>query len=56
MSRRDFLLSSAAVALAPGLVRASAYPDRLIKMINPFPSGGTTEILRGIIARGLGLR
>ena len=50
MHRRELLFSSAALALAPGLTRASVYPDRIIRLINPFPSGGTTEILARILA------
>lgn len=50
MHRRNLLLSATALALAPGLSRAAAYPDRIVKMINPFPSGGTTEILARILA------
>lgn len=53
MHRRDLLLSFAALVLAPGVARAITYPDRIIRMINPFPSGGTTEILARIIAEHL---
>lgn len=53
MRRRDVLISFAALALAPGFARASAYPDRLITLINPFPAGGTTDILGRIIGEGL---
>ncbi len=53
MIRREFLLSSLALALAPGASRAAEYPDRTIKIINPFPSGGTTDILARAIGDGL---
>ncbi|MBK9133321.1 MAG: tripartite tricarboxylate transporter substrate binding protein [Betaproteobacteria bacterium] len=53
MLRRELVLSSAAMALAPTLARATTYPDRIIKLINPFPTGGTTEILARILAEHL---
>lgn len=53
MHRRDLLLSFAAFTLAPAQAWASAYPDRLITLINPFPAGGTTDILGRIIGEGL---
>ncbi|MCL4775002.1 MAG: tripartite tricarboxylate transporter substrate binding protein [Burkholderiaceae bacterium] len=53
MVRRDFLLSSLALALASGWSHAADFPDRIIKIINPFPSGGTTDILARTIAEGL---
>lgn len=52
MLRRDLLLASAAVAV-PAIGRAQGYPDRVIKIINPFPSGGTTEIFARILAEGM---
>ena len=53
MLRRNLLLSSAALAVVPALAQSSAYPDRIIKLVNPFPSGGTTEILARILAENL---
>ncbi|MDM0085380.1 tripartite tricarboxylate transporter substrate binding protein [Variovorax sp. J31P179] len=53
MLRRTFLSSSMALAVAPAMAQSGVYPDRIIKMINPFPSGGTTEILARILAESL---
>lgn len=53
MQRRQFTLASLAMTLAPGVARAADYPERLITLINPFPSGGTTEILGRVLAEGL---
>ena len=53
MKRRDFVAAMGALAAAPGLAWGQAYPTKPIRMINPFPPGGTTEILGRIIAVGL---
>lgn len=52
MLRRELLLGAGALMLPfPGW--GSSYPDRIIKMMNPFPTGGTTEILARILAEHL---
>lgn len=53
MKRRTFMLSMAAIAAMPGMAVAQAYPTKLIRIINPFPAGGTTEILGRIVGQGL---
>ncbi|MBR0657305.1 Bug family tripartite tricarboxylate transporter substrate binding protein [Plastoroseomonas arctica] len=50
MQRRDMLIG-AAVLGTPALARAQAgWPTRSIRMIIPFPPGGTTDILGRLIA------
>ena len=36
--------------LAASPVRAQAYPSRIIKMIVPYPAGGTTDLLGRLVA------
>ena len=52
MSRRSFLRSvaSAAAALAvPRAIAQSAYPDRPVRVIVPFPAGGPADALARIV-------
>lgn len=53
MKRREFVIAVGALAAAPGLVWGQAYPTKPIRMINPFPPGGTTEILGRLIGQGM---
>ena len=54
MLRRTFLAFLAALAVTSG-ARAE-YPDRLVKVVVPFPAGGTTDILARLVADQLGKR
>jgi len=60
VSRRQFLQSSmtslASIALVPAAFAKSAYPDRPVRIIVPFPVGGGTDILARLIADRLGQR
>ena len=57
ITRRRLLELSAASALAPALVtsdaRAQAWPNRIIRLIAPFPAGGGTDSAARIIAARL---
>lgn len=46
-------LMLAAIALAGGPAYAETYPSKPIKMIVPFPAGGTTDILARIVGQEL---
>jgi tripartite-type tricarboxylate transporter receptor subunit TctC len=56
-SRRDFLKTSlvatAAVAF-PSIVRAQSYPSRPIRLICPWPAGGSTDIVMRAFAESAG--
>lgn len=55
MRRRSLFAALLAVpGLAPSLARAQAWPHRPIRMMIPWPPGGTTDILGRIIAPQLG--
>ncbi len=45
MQRRDMLVGAAAVLAAPSMASAQAWPSRPIRMVVPWPPGGTTDIL-----------
>lgn len=48
------LAGAVAMTLAtPGAVMAATYPDRPIKMVVPFPAGGSTDTAARIMAKGL---
>ena len=42
-SRRGFLMTAAGVALAPGLARAEAWPSKPLRVVIPFPAGGSVD-------------
>jgi tripartite-type tricarboxylate transporter receptor subunit TctC len=52
-SRRKFLktsLAATAVIAAPAIVRAQSFPSRPIKLICPWTTGGTTDVVVRVIA------
>lgn len=52
-----FIAAASAFALAAGLGAAqAAYPEREIRLIVPFPAGGSTDIVGRIAAQGLSAR
>src|SRR6187402_2228756 len=53
--RRHFLQSSAAIAAATlGLPAWAAWPDQPLKIIVPFPPGGTSDVIARLISKPLG--
>jgi tripartite-type tricarboxylate transporter receptor subunit TctC len=56
-TRRDFLKTTAAAAATialPGLVQAQSFPSRPIKLICPWPAGGSTDIVMRAFAESAG--
>ncbi len=56
-TRRDFLKTTAAAAAAvtfPGIAQAQAFPSRPIKLICPWPAGGSTDIVMRAFAESAG--
>jgi tripartite-type tricarboxylate transporter receptor subunit TctC len=47
-------LAACALALAPALALAQAFPNKPIRLIIPFPPGGTTDIVGRVVADQLG--
>src|SRR4051812_3165543 len=56
-SRRDFLKSSLAGTAAvsfPAIVRAQAFPARPVRLICPWPAGGSTDVVMRAFAESAG--
>ena len=56
-TRRDFLKTTAAAAATialPGIVQAQSFPSRPIKLICPWPAGGSTDIVMRAFAESAG--
>src|SRR5665213_388661 len=51
-NRRTFLTSAAAASLliATGARAQTTWPDRAVKIIVPYPAGGSTDVLARILA------
>ena len=58
-SRRRFMTTAAAASAAAALglplqARAEAYPDKPVRVIVPFPAGGTTDVVARLTLQKLG--
>ena len=59
-SRREFVQATIAVAVVsatsalPGVASAQAYPSRPIKLICPWPAGGSTDAVMRALAESVG--
>ncbi len=53
MQRRDLLIGTAALAALPHLAQAQSWPNRPLRLIVPFPPGGTTDHVSRLVATEL---
>ncbi|MEO3472936.1 tripartite tricarboxylate transporter substrate-binding protein [Roseomonas sp. CAU 1739] len=51
IDRRTLLLSASGVLAAPALAVAQDFPNRPIRIVVPFPAGGTTDLLARLFAQ-----
>lgn len=56
LSRRQGLLSLAALALAPNLAQAQEWPSKSISFVVPFPPGGSNDVAARAVSEGVGRR
>lgn len=51
--KRRTVLAAAAVFAAPAIVRAQAYPNRAVRVVNAYSPGGTADVVCRILCQGL---
>lgn len=56
IKRRPILFAGLGALAAPGLARASTYPDRPIRLVIPYGGGGQTDIVSRVTAEALAQR
>jgi len=54
MSKRFVLLASLIIAALPLSLQAQSYPNKPIRLIAPFPPGGTVDFFGRLISEGMG--
>ena len=47
------VVAGAAILVSPLPVTAEAYPDRVVRIVNPFPPGGSVDVMARLLAQKL---
>ncbi|MCC6778862.1 MAG: tripartite tricarboxylate transporter substrate binding protein [Hyphomicrobiales bacterium] len=56
LDRRQFVLAAAAVGLTTSAHAQTAYPNRPIKLVAPFPAGGPVDVMARLVGQQLSIR